>query len=395
MSSSQSTQSASAKPTIKQITDTPSLQSFCDRIADHEYITVDTEFLREKTYYAKLCLIQVAAPGFDTVALIDPLADGIDLSPLWALFRDESILKVMHACDQDMEIFYKEMDGDLPKPIFDTQVGGMFCGLGHQIGYSGLIRHYCDQSLSKDKQYTNWSRRPLDQRSLEYAAADVTWLRDAFETMREELREMDRLRWVKEEIAPLAEPDSYAPDPTERARRIKHRLRDSKAVTVIHALAEWREEKAIEKDRPRNFILKDNTIVEIASSMPKKVQDFSQHRHQDSKRWREELFEIVENVRNGKIAPVAQPPRRRRPSATVKNITDMLNLALKCCARQNQLVPHLIANKDALQDLASGQDHDELEFMRGWRGELFGDLARKIMRGETTIGVKKGEIIFR
>ncbi len=382
---------------LELITETKQLEAFCKTLDGEKHITVDTEFLRERTYFAQLCLIQVTAPNIDTVALIDPLSKGIKMHSLWNVFLNPKILKVFHACSQDMEILYHEMGRQLPTPIFDTQVACMFVGLGHQIGYSSMIQQLCDHSIDKDNRYTDWAKRPLSQKQLDYAAADVTWLCQAYQTLHEKLQDMGRVQWVKEEMLNYQEPDMYAPQPERMGTRIKHRLKSKHAVALIYALATWRENKAMKKNRPRNHIMNDTAIIKLAANPPKTIEDIQTGRVKEAKSWAKDIIQIVETTDPNQKAEYSTDGNDHvRLTAEQSNIYDILNLALKCCAREHQLVPQLIACKNDLYALATGKSKpSSITALQGWRGEIFGDVAQKILKGQFFIGLRDGKIEFK
>ena len=264
---------------MKIITKTEALAEFCTRASTHDYVTIDTEFLREKTYYSKLCLVQIAYPGEgdETAVLVDPLSDGIDLSSLYALFRDESVVKVFHAARQDLEIFFFE--GEVfPKPLFDTQVAAMVCGFGEQVGYETLVRKIVKQPLDKSSRFTDWSRRPLSDAQKTYALADVTHLRGIYEFLAAELEKTNRAKWVEEELQVLTDPETYIVRPQEAWRRVKTRTTSGRFLGLVQTLARFREDHAQKKNIPRSRIFKDDALLELASNKPKSMEDLGRSR---------------------------------------------------------------------------------------------------------------------
>ena len=261
------------------ITTTNDLATFCGAAASHAYVTVDTEFLRERTYYSKLCLVQLAYPGTgdENAAIVDPLADGIDLAPLYDLFRDESVVKVFHAARQDLEIFFVDQ-GVIPKPLFDTQVAAMVCGFGEQAGYETLVRKIVKGEVDKSSRFTDWSRRPLTDAQLKYALADVTHLRGIYEYLADRLEKSGRTRWVAEEMAVLNDPGTYRVDPAEAWRRIKTRTSSPKFLAIVRELARFRETYAQSRDVPRTRVYKDDALVELASTKPQSEADLGKSR---------------------------------------------------------------------------------------------------------------------
>ena len=251
------------------------MAAFCDRLRGTEFVTVDTEFMRETTYWAKLCLVQVAGP--DEAYCIDPLAPGIDLAPLYALLADPKILKVFHAGRQDLEIFF-HATGKVPAPVFDTQVAAMVCGFGDQVGYETLVAKLAGAQLDKSQRFTDWSLRPLTERQVKYALADVTHLRKAYVTLRKMLEKSGRTAWLQEELATLTDPATYQNEPKDSWRRIKARTRSPRMLAVLQALASWRETTAQAMDMPRQRVAKDDALLELAASLPSNVEDIKRSR---------------------------------------------------------------------------------------------------------------------
>ena len=264
---------------MKTITTTADLAAFCAEAAKYAYVTVDTEFLRERTYYSKLCLIQLAymGDGKDDAVLVDPLADGLDLAPLYELFKNENVVKVFHAARQDLEIFYVDQ-GIIPVPLFDTQVAAMVCGFGEQAGYETLVRKIAKDSVDKSSRFTDWSRRPLSDAQKTYALADVTHLRVIYEFLSAELEKSGRTKWVAEEMAVLNDPATYEADPENAWKRVKTRTSTSKFLSVVRELARFRETYAQARNIPRNRVFKDDALVELASNKPKNLEDLGRSR---------------------------------------------------------------------------------------------------------------------
>ena len=261
------------------ITTTEALAAFCARAATVPYVTVDTEFLRERTYFAQLCLVQLALPGKDEddAVLVDPLAEGMSLDPLYELFRNEAVVKVFHAARQDLEIFYVEGDV-VPKPLFDTQVAAMVCGFGDQVGYETLVRKIAKSSLDKSSRFTDWSRRPLSDAQKTYALGDVTHLRQIYEFLAKQLEKTNRTAWVEEELGQLTNPDNYVVEPAQAWRRLKVRSNAGKFLAVLKELAAFREAYAQERNVPRNRVIKDDALMEVASTKPKSIGDLGKSR---------------------------------------------------------------------------------------------------------------------
>ncbi|MEM6311590.1 MAG: ribonuclease D, partial [Pseudomonadota bacterium] len=264
---------------MRIITKTPDLEEFCAAAAFAPYVTVDTEFLRERTYYAKLCLVQVAYPGdgeTDAV-LIDPLAAGLSLDPLYALFQNTDVVKVFHAARQDLEIFFLESDV-FPEPLFDTQVAAMVCGFGDQVGYETLVRRIAKSTLDKTSRFTDWSRRPLTDAQKTYALADVTHLRQIYEYLAKELEKTQRSKWVREELQVLITPETYIVEPREAWQRVKTRTNSGRFLAFVRELAAFRELYAQARNVPRNRVFKDDALIELASLKPKSLSELSRSR---------------------------------------------------------------------------------------------------------------------
>src|SRR5210317_2257352 len=264
---------------MKTITTTQELSEFCNQAAKGDYVTVDTEFLRERTYYSKLCLIQLALPGKDVkdAVLVDPLADGLSLQPLYELFENENVVKVFHAARQDLEIFYVDAKV-IPKPLFDTQVAAMVCGFGDQVGYETLVRKIAKAALDKSSRFTDWSRRPLSDAQKTYALADVTHLRQIYEYLSAQLARSGRSAWMEEELAQLTNADSYIVNPDHAWMRIKMRSSSGRLLAVVRELATFREAYAQERNIPRSRVFKDDALMELASTKPCSLADLSKSR---------------------------------------------------------------------------------------------------------------------
>ncbi|MEM6440281.1 MAG: ribonuclease D [Pseudomonadota bacterium] len=380
------------------ITDASALAEFCDRCAEHPYVTVDTEFLRERTYWPQLCLVQMAHPGGDddgSAALIDPLAEGMDLQPLFDLMTNPDVVKVFHAARQDLEIFW-HLGGLVPSPLVDTQVGAMVCGYGDQAGYETLVRKICKLGLDKSSRFTDWTQRPLSDQQLAYALADVTHLRAIHEALDAELERTGRKAWVAEEMAVLADPDTYRNDPAEAWRRLKTRSSSPKFLAVARALAEWRERRAQEKDVPRNRLMKDDALLEIASNRPETLEELGRSRLLlREARKGDAAKEILQAVQDGLAAPEEDaptpsgPPRGARPASGA--LTDLLKVLLKSRAEQLRVAPKLLASSDDLMRIAS-EDAPDVPAMSGWRRAAFGELALQLKRGEIALSADRDGI---
>ena len=337
------------------LTTTEALAAFCARAADAPYVTVDTEFLRERTYFAQLCLVQMALPGEDETdaVLIDPLAEGISLDPLYDLFRNENVVKVFHAARQDLEIFH--VDGDvLPWPLFDTQVAAMVCGFGEQVGYETLVRKIAKSSLDKSSRFTDWSRRPLSEAQKTYALADVTHLRQIYEHLKADLERTGRSAWMEEELRTLTDRSAYVVDPENAWKRVKTRTNSGKFLAVLKELARFREETAQARDIPRNRIMKDDVLVELASTKPKTVQDLGKSRLLQREARKGDMAEaILAAVKRGvEMDPADHPKPPSAPDRSALNpaLADLLRVLLKAKAEAAGVAQKLIASSADLDD---------------------------------------------
>lgn len=379
---------------MKIITQTKELKDLCNALAKQAFFTIDTEFLREKTYFSKLCLIQVAGKGIE--AIIDPLAEDIDLTPFLKLLANKKVLKVFHAAYQDMEIFYHMMDGSVPTPIFDTQVAAMVCGLGDNVGYAKLVQHYCKVTLDKNSRFTDWSRRPLSDKQLKYAIADVTYLYDIYLEMKKYLEDTGRLSWVQEDLDAMQSMDTYAVNPSEIWRKIKFRGGKPQALSIMREIAAWREERAIELNKPRPRILRDDVIVEIATHPPKSAKDLEKMRGLSADFAHGKLgTAILDCVEKALVTPKEEWPiikKRKAPPASSEAKMDILRLALKLRAREHGVIPRLICDDQTLSDFIAGEENTTLH--KGWRWDLFGKDAAGLLNGSEAIAIEKGKIAF-
>ncbi len=369
------------------------LAVFLDELSAAPYLALDTEFLRDQTYYPKLCLIQVAAPG--TEGIIDPLADGLDLSPFYDLLKRPDIVKVLHAARQDIEIFYLQ-GGVLPDPLFDTQVAAMVCGFGDAASYETLARKLAEAEIDKSARFTDWSRRPLSARQLEYALADVTYLRVIYEKLSAYLDRTGRRGWVEEEIAALKDPKLYRIDPELAWRRLKPRTTNKRFLAMLASLAAWREKEAQTRDIPRGRVLKDEALTEIAAHPPETAEALDRIRAVPKGFANSRLGKsLMEAVEQGRDAPppdgAAQAPQRRRREPSPAAI-DLLKTLLRLRAEAANVAPRLIANAEDIEKLAAFED-DGVAALQGWRAELFGDDARALRRGDLAIALENGEAV--
>ncbi|MEM0922825.1 MAG: ribonuclease D [Pseudomonadota bacterium] len=376
---------------MELITSTDDLAAACQAYASAPYVTVDTEFIRERTYWSQLCLVQMARPEDppEEGVLIDPLAKGISLDPLFELMGDTSVTKVFHASRQDIEIFY-HLSGQIPLPLVDTQVVAMVCGHGDQVGYETIVRRIAKAQVDKSSRFTDWSRRPLSTKQLAYALADVTHLRVVHEALQEDLERRGRAHWVDEEMAILTSPATYVTDPDEAWRKVKARSTNPRLLAIVRELAKWREITAQERDVPRSRVMKDDALLEIASAKPKTPEEFGKLRLvQRDLRKPNVTAEILAAVVAGQQCPEARlpeiepTPRRKEGSAAV---ADMLRVFLKARSDQLGVASKLIASSADLDALA-GEENPDLPVLKGWRREAFGADALRICAGEIGLAV--------
>lgn len=371
------------------ITDTDALAGFCREAEMAPYVTVDTEFLRERTYYPELCLIQIARPGKGegTAVVVDALAPGLDLAPFYALLHDPAVVKVFHAARQDLEIFWLRA-GLIPEPFFDTQVAAMVCGYGDQVGYDTLVRQIARVSVDKSSRFTDWSRRPLSPAQLAYALADVTHLRVIYERLSAELRKNGREAWVQEELAVLTNPETYRCNPADAWQRLKFRSGAPRFVAAVRELARFREETAQQRNVPRNRILKDDALLELAAARPANGEDLGRSRLLQREARRGEIAEgILAAIRRAetlapKDIPAVPASAPRRPGSEA--LADLLKVLLKARADASGVAQKLIASSADLDAIAA-DDRAEVPALSGWRYEIFGADALRLKRGEIAL----------
>lgn len=376
---------------MQTIVTTEELAAFCDRAAGQPYITVDTEFLRERTYYSKLCLIQLALPpkADGEAVLVDPIEGDLSLEPLLALFRDTSIVKVFHAARQDLEIFHVD-HGVIPEPLFDTQVAAMVCGFGEQVGYETLVKRIAKAQLDKSSRFTDWSRRPLSDAQMTYALADVTHLRTIYEYLDKRLRDTGRHRWVAEEIAILTDPATYSSDPEDAWKRIRTRSSSPRFLATVQELARFREAYAQERNIPRNRIFKDDALSELASTKPQTLQDLSRSRLLLREARKGEIADgILAAVKRAMDRPKEElptPAEDRDRLQVNPALADLLRVLLKAKTESAGVAPKLIAPAAELDAIAAGER--DLPSLKGWRREVFGEDALRLCEGRVALGAK-------
>lgn len=371
---------------MKLITTTDDLAAFCKPLAATEFIAVDTEFMRERTYWPKLCLAQVAGP--DDAAAIDALAEGIDLGPLDELMANAKVLKVFHAARQDLEIFYLRMN-EVPQPLFDTQIAAMVCGHGEAASYESLATKLAKAKIDKSSRFTDWSRRPLSERQISYALSDVTHLRVVYEKLRRQLEKSGRLSWITEEVAVLNDPATYRADPEQAWRRLKPRGASPRLLGTLKEVAAWRERTAQRIDIPRQRLLRDEQLLEIASHAPKTTEDLAMTRGLGrgfAEGWQgRELMEAIERARN---VPDAELPTRDKPPEQLRApsaVVDLLRTLLRLKAEQAGVAGRLVASADELDRLAAGKR--DIAALRGWRREVFGGDAVDLIEGRLALSL--------
>ena len=375
---------------MRVIQENKPLEEFCAALASQPFIAVDTEFMREKTYWPILCLIQAAGPD-GTEAIIDPLADGIDLTPFLALLTDQSIVKVFHAARQDLEIFYR-LCGTVPAPLFDSQIAAMACGYGDQVGYEPLMRSLLKANIDKGSRFTDWSRRPLSDAQQRYALSDVTHLRDAYPLLTETLAKQDRSHWVEAETEALYNPDLYLVHPTKAWRRLKLKNVRPKEVGPVIKLAYWRESEAQSRDVPRNRVLKDEAIFELARLNPKTPTELARARSIPKGFERSSSGTgILDAIKAGVEMPKDELPNiskdeKIKPPA---DVTELLKVLLKRQCEKYDVAPKLIANAAEIEDIAR-DDNADVRALKGWRRDVFGDLALRLKRGDIALQLDNG-----
>lgn len=376
---------------MRTLTTTEELEAYCEEAAKHAYVTVDTEFLRERTYYSKLCLVQLAMPGTDDsgAVLVDPLAEGLSLEPLYELFRDTSVVKVFHAARQDLEIFFVDA-GVFPKPLFDTQVAAMVCGFGEQVGYETLVRKIAKAPLDKTSRFTDWSRRPLTDAQKTYALADVTHLRQIYEFLAARLAETGRSAWVEEELKTLLSPDTYTVAPDLAWKRVKTRTNSARFLGIVRELAAFRETYAQERNIPRNRVYKDDALVELASNKPQNLEELNRARLLLREARRGEIADgILEAVKRGVNTPadrLPKPDTSREKLQVNPALADLLRVLLKAKTESAGVAAKLIAPAADLDAIAAGLR--DVDALTGWRKEVFGNDALRLCDGKIALAAK-------
>jgi ribonuclease D len=377
------------------ITTTAALHDVCSRLAEQPFVTVDTEFMRETTYYPKLCLIQIAAPD-GTGVLVDPLSAGIDLQPFIDLMADERTVKVFHSARQDLEIIWL-MGGILPQPFFDTQVAAMVCGYGDSVSYEQLVNDVAKAKIDKSSRFTDWSRRPLSEAQLSYALSDVTHLVKVYEVLVAELLRTDRGAWLDEEMAVLTSPETYRADPAQAWRRLSGRMRKPREIAVLMEVAAWRESEAQARNVPRGRVLKDEAVIDVASAAPRNAEALGRLRTIpagfERSRTGTEILAAVELGLARDTGDIRMPERMRRSGGNGA-IVELLKVLLKAVCESEAVAPKIIATVDDLEAIAD-DDTAQVPALQGWRRSLFGDKALALKQGRLALSVENGRIVVR
>jgi ribonuclease D len=374
------------------ITTTADLADACARLGSHPFVTVDTEFLRETTYYPKLCLIQLASP--DEAVLVDPLAPELDLAPFFELMTNQASVKVFHAARQDLEIVWM-LGRVLPSPLFDTQVAAMVCGYGDSVGYEQLANDLAKARIDKSSRFTDWSRRPLNEAQLVYAEADVTHLRDIYLALKADLEQTGREGWVAEEMAVLNSPATYEVKPENAWQRLKGRIRKPKELAVLMELAAWREREAQHRDVPRQRVLKDDALMDIVARAPRSVEALAELRSVPNGFERSRSGgEVLAAIERGIALDPKMLPRLERERGRGGNgaVLDLLKVLLKAVAEAERVAPKIIASSDDLEAIAS-DDEAEVPALQGWRREVFGEKALALKSGALGLRIQRGRVV--
>ena len=373
------------------ITTTSELAAVCRRMASHSFVTVDTEFLRETTYYPLLCVAQMASP--DEAVVVDALAPGIDLGPFFSLMADEKVMKVFHAARQDIEIVW-HLAKLIPHPIFDTQVAAMVLGYGNSISYDQLVQRITGDALDKSYRFTDWTRRPLSDAQLSYAVSDVTHLRDVYHALVDDLARRGRADWVQEEMHVLTSADTYRMDPENAWRRLKTRVRKPRELAVLIEVAAWREREAQSRDVPRSRVLKDEVIADIAVQAPTTIEKLRNLRSLpkgfERSRWGEAIVEAVSHGLDRDVKSLPRPARLP-PSANGMAVVELLKVLLRMISESHHVAAKVIATVDDLERIAA-DDAADVPALTGWRRELFGVKALALKRGDLALAIERGKV---
>ena len=368
------------------------LAALCDRLAKHPFVTVDTEFLRETTFWPKVCVIQLASPH--EAAAIDALAEGLDLTPFFELMADERVVKVFHAARQDLEIVWR-LARLIPAPLFDTQVAAMVCGFGDQVSYVELVKAISKESLDKSSRFTDWSKRPLSAAQIEYAIADVTHLRQIYMHLRARLERSNRLDWLADEMRTLTTPETYEQNPENAWERLRHRVRKPRDLAVLMELAAWRESEAQGRDVPRSRVLKDDMLIEIALAAPRTQEALGNlrafPRGLERSRSGADIVAAVERALARDPATLPRIEREKRGSSSGATV-ELLKVLLRQVAEETGVATKMIATVEDLEAIA-GDDAADVPALSGWRRTIFGDKALLLKAGRLALAVEKGKVV--
>ncbi len=375
------------------VTSSAELAAACARLAAPPYVTVDTEFLRETTYYSKLCLIQMASP--EEAILVDPLAPGLDLAPFFALMTNPAVVKVFHSARQDVEIIWF-MGHVIPTPLFDTQVAAMVCGYGDSVSYEQLVSDLARARIDKTSRFTDWSRRPLTEQQVNYALGDVTHLRAVYEALRAQLAASGREDWLADEMAVLTSPATYDTNPDDAWLKLGGRLRKTRDALVLRDLAAWREREARSRDVPRSRILKDDALIDIAVNAPRTAEALGQLRSTpngfERSRAGGEIIAVIKGALDKDPRSITLPSKERGRSSNGA-LMDLLKVLLKAVSENEKVAPKLIATTDDLEAIAA-DDNADAEALKGWRRSIFGERALALKHGRIGVVVDKGKVSF-
>ncbi len=375
---------------VNIIRDNSTLKKFCNKCIKEKVLAIDTEFIRENTYYPVLCLVQIASDSFS--AIIDPLSE-IEMEPVWEILSDERILKVFHAGRQDLEIFFN-MTGKIPTPIYDTQIAAMFCGLGDQVSYDGLVNKFLGLTISKESQFSNWSQRPLTNKQLQYALSDVNYLIKIFPLITKLIKETNREEWVEKELQYITNEKIYNINPKEVWQKIKIKNAKREVLNILKYLAEWREIECKKRNLPRNRLIRDEILVNISQLKPSDIFSIKKIRGIPKILCDKDLNEILKIIEiSRKIEPVKWPkiPRHSKKINVNKANLDLLKLLLSYCSQKSGLAEKLIADADELRLILDGQK-DDLAVFRGWRHEIFGKFVNLLLEGKIAFTIKDNKI---
>lgn len=371
------------------LTTTEALDQLCRELAKEPYVTLDTEFMRDRTYWPQLCLVQVA--GLTLHAAIDPLSPELKLDPLFELLANPAVVKVFHAARQDIEIFH-HLGGRIPAPLFDTQLAAMVCGYGDEVGYEALVTQIVRAKIDKSSRFTDWARRPLSPQQLDYALADVSHLRVIYERLVAELAERGREDWAAQELAELTNPATYEQPPEQAWKRIKLRSKDARFLAIVQALAAWREREAQRRDLPRNRVIRDDLLLEIAANRPTTVEALTQLRRISLDR--SATAGVVEAINGALALPARELPKLPPPPKLPRGlgpVIDLLRVLLKFQCEENHVAQRLVATAGDLEAIAA-DDQADVPALKGWRRAVFGAAALSLKHGEIGLAIKKGKI---